>query len=156
MRRMKRIAAWIFLVLALVLTGCATATGPHRIALDRFSNRYPGMTVENFSQEEVEGYVRYFATQRGYEIKFADSDDRSVQQELTGDDPSLLWIAEKSGAPAILLISSSPRLTVSFVQPQGAPYAKAVRDNTEVLYAILKDKFGEGTVHLEAPAPVPN
>jgi hypothetical protein len=153
---MKRIAAWMFLVIALALAGCATAPGPHRISLDRFSNKYPGLNVENFSQDEVEGYVRFFATQRGYEIKFADDEDASVQRELIGDDPSLLWVAEKPGSPAILLISSVPRLTVSFVQPQGDPYAKAIRENTAVLYAILKDRFGEGTVHLEAPAPVPN
>lgn len=151
---MKRLIAWVFVVLA--LAGCATVPGPHRVSLDRYSNAYPGMNVENFSQAEVEGFVRYFATQRGYEIKFADGEDARVQKELTGDDPSLLWIAEKPGSPAILLISSNTRLTVSFVQPQGSSYSQAVRDNTGVLYAILKDKFGEGAVHLEAPSTALN
>jgi len=154
MSRLKRFVPWAFFSLILAMSGCGT-TGPQRIHLDRFSKAYPGMTVANFSMEDVDSFVRYYVTERGYEIKFAESSDSRVQQELAGDDSSLLWIAEKPGSPAIIFISSNDRLTVSLMQVPDTLFSRELRETTNVLYAILKDKFGEANVHLGATGTSP-
>lgn len=133
-------------VLLLALAACAVA-GPSRVHLDRYSAAYPGMSVANFSQEEAEAFVRYFATERAYEIKFADSDDPRVRSELDGRDASLLWIAEKPGSPAILLISSDSRLTVTFLPVPGIFRQAGAVEGAAVLYHILSGKFGAECVH---------
>lgn len=154
MARQKVLVPWIFLYLTLFMSGCGT-TGPQRIHLDRYSHAYRGMNVANFSMEDVDSFIRYYATQRGYEIKFADSSDSRVQQELAGNDSSLLWIAEKPGSPAIVFVSSDDLLTVSFLQVPGSVFSSETREFTNVLYAILKDKFGEENVHLGPAAASP-
>jgi hypothetical protein len=155
---MKRLIPWAILLLVPAWAGCTT-TGPQRIYLDRYSNAYPGVTVANFSMGEVESFVRYFATEKGYEIKFADSTEDKTQGEVAGDDSSLLWMAEKQGSPTILFISSNLRLIVSFVKPagsEGSPFSKdETKDYARLLYTILKGKFGEANVHLVSPAATP-
>jgi hypothetical protein len=148
MRSLKRVVPLVLILLALLLAGCGAA-GPHRIYLDRYSTAYRGMSVTNFSQEDVEALVRYFATQRGYQIKFANGADVLVQQELA-DDSSLLWVAEKPGSPAILFMSSNSRLTVSFVGIRTALFQGDDNEYPNVLFAILRDKFGGENVHLES------
>lgn len=143
--RPSRLLPWAVLLLA--LAGCAAA-GPSRISLDRYSTAYPGLTVANFSQEEAEAFVRYFATEKGYEIKFADSDDARVRSELDRGDSSLLWIAEKPGSPAILLVSADDRLTVTFLPDPGIPRRAVTGEDAAVLYNILKGRFGAESVHL--------
>ena len=143
--RPSRLIPWAVLLLA--LAGCAPA-GPSRICLDRYSTAYPGLTVANFSQEEAEAFVRYFATEKGYEIKFADSDDARVRSELDRSDSSLIWIAEKPGSPAILLVSADEGLTVTFLPVPGLPRQAVTGEGATVLYNILKGKFGPESVHL--------
>jgi hypothetical protein len=156
MGRLGRFITLACLTLALMQAGCAA--GPHRLYLDRYSSRYPGMSVMNFSLEDVESFIRYFATERGYEIKFADSSDPRVQTELAGEDDSLIWIAEKPGSPAIIFISTSSCLTVTFLQPPSKSMfpSREAGESANVLYAILKDKFGQDVVHLGAPAVMAN
>jgi hypothetical protein len=141
---------WAFLLFVMAAAGCS-ATGTQRILLDRYSAAAPGVSVANFSVDEVDSFVRYFASQRGYEIRFADSEDARVQRELPGEDASLLWLAEKPGSPAILFISSNDRLTVSFVQTPGTPLRGESREYSNVLYAILREKFGQECVRMGEP-----
>ncbi len=145
---MKPVQAMVLCVIAvLVLSGCETVHKA-KIQMDLTSQMPGGLVVTNFSMEEVDTFVRYFIEQKGYEIKFADSSDKVIQEELADEDSSLLWLAQKPGEPTILYITTSKSLIVTFVKVSGLLPPSDLSDYSNILYRILKEKFGEENVHL--------
>ncbi len=136
----------IITCLLAVLAGCDTVH-KSRIQLDSTSVMR-GMTVSNFSMEEVDSFLRYFIEQKGYEIKFSEGEDAMVASELMDEGSSLIWIAEKQGSPAILFISTDTSLIVSFVQTAGPLGGSEFREYVNVLHALLAHKFGKENMHL--------
>jgi len=134
-------------VLALTMAGCS-AVHTSRIVLDSWGRMPDGTVVANFSVDEVDSFVRSFARQKGYEVKFADESYAWTRDEAGDDDASLLWIAEKKDEPVILFISTDKELIVTVVETLGVLRSPLFREYTNVIYRMLADKFGEENVHL--------
>lgn len=137
------------LLLPLFQAGCSTVFRS-RVILDAYSTR-DGMRVRNFSNDEADSFVRFFVLERGYEIRFAGSSDALVQGELTDDDSSLLWMAEKPDEPTVLFFSSETALTVSFVDSSFGYPPRRITHRAEVLSRILGAKYGRENVRTAGP-----
>ena len=149
MKRPCRVAVQAFWIVVLVfsVSGCSTFH-KSRIVLDSWGRMPDGTVVLNFSVDEVDSFVRSFALQKGYEIKFADASYDRAQEETAGGDASLIWIAERPGEPAILFISRSRELNVALTEMAGLSRSPLLKEYTNVVYKMLADKFGEENVHL--------
>jgi hypothetical protein len=144
-RFLVRIGLPVFLII--LVFGCSTVH-KSRIYLNTWGKAPDGMVVANFSVDEVDSFVRTFAIQKGYEIKFADSSNALTQEETGDDESSLLWIAEKPGEPAILFISTGKELIVTLIQTSGLSRSAYLKEYTNVIYRMLEDKFGEENVRM--------
>jgi hypothetical protein len=148
MKRSNRVPGQAFLGMVLVFAMCGCGTVHRsRIVLDSWGRIPDGTVVSNFSVDEVDSFVRSFALQRGYDVKFADS-SHAWAEEAEGDDASLLWMAEKPGDPVILFISTDKELVVTLIGTAGLTRSPLIKEYTNVIYRMLADKFGEENVHL--------
>lgn len=150
MGRSSRIFSQAFfpVILILFVAGCSLVNRS-RIVLDFMGTREDGTAVANFTVDEVDSFVRSFALQKGYEIKFADASDVWAQEETGDGESSLLWIAEKPDGPIMLFISSDKALTVTLIQASGPSWSPVMKEYTNVIYRMLADKFGEENVHMD-------
>lgn len=139
--------ALLSVVLVLVMAGCSTVH-KSRIVLDSWGRASDGMIVSNFPVGEVDSFVRSFALQKGYEVKFTDSSYAWIQEEIGDDGTSLLWIAEKQGDPVILFISTGEELVVALIETARLFRSPLLKEYTNVIYRMLGDKFGEEYVHM--------
>lgn len=139
--------AVLIVILALTTAGCS-AVHTSRIVLDSWGRMPDGTAVWNFTVDEVDSFVRSFALQKGYEVKFADGSYVWAGEETAGNDSSLLWIAEKKDEPVILFISTEDELIVTVIETLGLFRSPLFREYTNVIYRMLADKFGEEYVHL--------
>ncbi len=138
---------WSFFILVLICTAGCSMTRRSWIILDASHTTPGGMVILNFSNDEVDEYIRAFVLQKGYEIAFAEGSKDWADEELPDDCSSLIWLAEKPGKPTILFSSGEGKLIVSFLQKGLFPSAE-LKDSVNVLYRVLAAKFGGQNVRM--------
>jgi len=145
---MKRYLLFILLVIIVVyLTGC------DKVYRSRISIRTKPASVQpsfdiNITTRDVESTIKKFTLLHVYKIEEIDKNDPWIKQEINGDKPTIIWVAEKNYEPTIIFTSIENVAVVRLIKLSGPIRPKLQRMYTEELYSLVKNKFGAGNVDL--------
>jgi hypothetical protein len=136
---MKRTILFVLLlVFALNVIGCDAV----------YRSQLNVHTSHSIATADAESLVKKFSFRHGYSIIKNDKIDPWVKQEISDENPQIIWIAQKKYEPTILFTSMADTTIVRLVKLSGAFRPAIQRKYTEELYVLLKNKFGEANVSL--------